>query len=196
MLGYRIVQIEDYEQFVGAETNERIRQKSKPLQGLHVANVNSTYYGGGVSQLLSSLTLLMNDIGIKTGWRAIHGPPDFFSVTKKMHNALQGGKINITERKMKLYEEVIYENSIRNHLDHDIVIIHDPQPLPMINHYRKGGPWIWRCHIDLSSPHPALWNYLVSFIEKYDAKYGRKRKLQAGAECVCRADQQQDYCGK
>ena len=168
MLGYRIVQIEDYEQFVGAETVERIREKSKPLQGLHVVNVNSTYYGGGVSQLLSSLTLLMNDIGIKTGWRAIHGPPDFFSVTKKMHNALQGGKINITERKMKLYEEVIYENSIRNHLDHDIVIIHDPQPLPMINHYRKGGPWIWRCHIDLSSPHPALWNYLASFIEKYD----------------------------
>lgn len=169
MLGYRIVQIEDYEQFVGAETVERIREKSKPLQGLHVVNVNSTYYGGGVSQLLSSLTLLMNDIGIKTGWRAIHGPPDFFSVTKKMHNALQGGKINITERKMKLYEEVIYENSIRNHLDHDIVIIHDPQPLPMINHYRKGGPWIWRCHIDLSSPHQELWNYLVSFIEKYDA---------------------------
>lgn len=168
MLGYRIVQIEDYEQFVGAETIERIREKSKPLQGLHVVNVNSTYYGGGVSQLLSSLTLLMNDIGIKTGWRAIHGPPDFFSVTKKMHNALQGGKINITERKMKLYEEVIYENSIRNHLDHDIVIIHDPQPLPMINHYRKGGPWIWRCHIDLSSPHQELWNYLVSFIEKYD----------------------------
>ncbi len=169
MLGYRIVQIEDYEQFVGAETIERIREKSKPLQGLHVVNVNSTYYGGGVSQLLSSLTLLMNDIGIKTGWRAIHGPPDFFSVTKKMHNALQGGKINITERKMKLYEEVIYENSIRNHLDHDIVIIHDPQPLPMINHYRKGGPWIWRCHIDLSSPHQELWNYLVPFIEKYDA---------------------------
>jgi len=169
MLGYRIVQIEDYEQFVGAETIERIREKSKPLQGLHVVNVNSTYYGGGVSQLLSSLTLLMNGIGIKTGWRAIHGPPDFFSVTKKMHNALQGGKINITERKMKLYEEVIYENSIRNHLDHDIVIIHDPQPLPMINHYRKGGPWIWRCHIDLSSPHQELWNYLVSFIEKYDA---------------------------
>ena len=169
MSAYGIVQIEDYEQFVGVETIERIREKSKPLQGLHVVNVNSTYYGGGVSQLLSSLTLLMNDIGIKTGWRAIHGPPDFFSVTKKMHNALQGGKINITERKMKLYEEVIYENSIRNHLDHDIVIIHDPQPLPMINHYRKGGPWIWRCHIDLSSPHQELWNYLVSFIEKYDA---------------------------
>ncbi len=169
MSAYGIVHIEDYEQFVGAETIARIREKAKPLQGLHVVNVNSTYYGGGVSQLLSSLTLLMNDIGIRTGWRAIHGPPDFFSVTKKMHNALQGGKINMTDRKMKLYEGVVYENSIRNHLDHDIVIIHDPQPLPMITHYRKGGPWIWRCHIDLSSPHQELWNYLVPFIEKYDA---------------------------
>jgi trehalose synthase len=86
-----------------------------------------------------------------------------------MHNALQGGMINLTKLKKQIYEEVIYENSIRNHLDHDVVIIHDPQPLPLINHYRKRGPWIWRCHIDLSSPNKELWNYLVQFIEKYDA---------------------------
>jgi trehalose synthase len=165
----RIVQVEDYEQFVGAETIKRIREKAKLLQDLHVVNVNSTYYGGGVSQLLSSSTLLMNSLGIKTGWRAIHGPPDFFSVTKKIHNALQGGKINLTDRKMQLYEQVVYENAIRNHLDHDVVIIHDPQPLPMINHYRKDCPWIWRCHIDLSRPNRELWNYLFPFIEKYDA---------------------------
>jgi trehalose synthase len=165
----RIVQVEDYEQFVGAETIERIREKSRQLQDLHVVNVNSTYYGGGVSQLLSSSTLLMNSLGIKTGWRAIHGPPDFFSVTKKIHNALQGGKINLTDRKMQLYEQVVYENAIRNHLDHDVVIIHDPQPLPMINHYRKDCPWIWRCHVDLSHPNRELWSYLRPFIEKYDA---------------------------
>jgi len=165
----RIVQVEDYEQFVGAETIERIREKARQLQDLHVVNVNSTYYGGGVSQLLSSSTLLMNSLGIKTGWRAIHGPPDFFSVTKKIHNALQGGEINLTDRKMQLYEQVVYENAVRNHLDHDVVIIHDPQPLPMINHYRKDCPWIWRCHIDLSHPNRELWNYLCPFIEKYDA---------------------------
>ena len=165
----RIVQVEDYEQFVGAETIERIREKARQLQDLHVVNVNSTYYGGGVSQLLSSSTLLMNSLGIKTGWRAIHGPPDFFSVTKKIHNALQGGKINLTDRKMQLYEQVVYENAIRNHLDHDVVIIHDPQPLPMINHYRKDCPWIWRCHVDLSHPNRELWSYLQPFIEKYDA---------------------------
>ena len=165
----RIVQVEDYQKFVGAETIERIREKARLLQDLHVVNVNSTYYGGGVSQLLSSSTLLMNSLGIKTGWRAIHGPPDFFSVTKKIHNALQGGKINLTDRKMQLYEQVVYENAIRTHLDHDVVIIHDPQPLSMINHYRKDCPWIWRCHIDLSRPNRELWNYLLPFIEKYDA---------------------------
>ncbi|MFC1981785.1 glycosyltransferase, partial [Chloroflexota bacterium] len=153
----------------GTETIERIREKVRPLHDLRVANINSTYYGGGVSQLLSSLTLLMHSVGIKTGWRAIHGPPDFFSITKKMHNALQGGDINLTTRKKELYEEVIYENSIRNHLDHDMIIIHDPQPLPLVRHYRKGGPWLWRCHIDLSHPNQELWNYLVPFIEKHDA---------------------------
>jgi trehalose synthase len=167
---HRITQIEDYEPFVGGETIERIRKKAKSLQHLHMVNVNSTYYGGGVAELLSSLTLLMNSVGIKTGWRLIQGAPDFFSITKKMHNALQGGKINLSDRKMHIYEEVIYENAIRNHLDsHNIVIIHDPQPLPMINHYKKNGPWIWRCHVDLSNPNKELWNYLVPFIEMYDA---------------------------
>jgi trehalose synthase len=165
----RITQIDDYKPLVGAEIIERIRAKAKSLQDLHVVNVNSTYYGGGVSQLLSSETLLLNSLGIRTGWRVIQGSPDFFSVTKKIHNALQGYKINLTDRKMQLYEDVIYENSIRNHLDHDVVIVHDPQPLPMINYYRKDCPWIWRCHIDLSSPNKNLWNYLVQFVEKYDA---------------------------
>jgi trehalose synthase len=165
----RITRLKDYEQFVGTETIERIRHKAKQLQDLHVVNVNSTYYGGGVSQLLSSLTLLMNGLGIKTGWRVVHGPPDFFSITKKIHNALQGGKINLSDRKMQIYEQVIYENAVRNHLDHDVVIVHDPQPLPIINHYRKDCPWVWRCHLDLSRPNQELWNYLVQFIEKYDA---------------------------
>jgi len=166
---YKTIPLDDYEEFVGSETIGRIKEKAKVLQGLHVANVNSTYYGGGVAQLLSSLTLLMNDIGIKTEWRVIHGSPDFFRVTKKIHNALQGGEIDLTDMEMELYKQVIYENSIRNHLYHDMVIIHDPQPLPMINHYRKGGPWIWRCHIDLSCPNQRVWRYLVPLIEKYDA---------------------------
>jgi len=166
---YGLIHIEDYEPLVGAEVVGRVKEKARSLQHLHVAHVNSTYYGGGVAELLSSLTLLMNSAGIKTGWRVIQGSPDFFSVTKKMHNALQGGEINLSEMKQDIYESVVYENAIRNHLDHDRVIIHDPQPLPLITHYQKRGPWIWRCHIDLTRPNPKLWNYLAPFVEHYDA---------------------------
>ena len=165
-----IIQIEDYEKLVGAETIDRIKKKAGLLQHLHVVNINSTYYGGGVAELLRSLTLLMNTVGIKTGWRVLQGARDFFSITKKMHNALQGDEINLSDRKKDIYEGVIHENAIRNHLDHhNMVIIHDPQPLPMIRHYKKKGPWIWRCHVDLSNPNKELWNYLRPFIEEYDA---------------------------
>jgi trehalose synthase len=161
--------IEDFEPHIGGRSVERILNKAKKLRDTHVVHVNSTYYGGGVAEMLSSLTLLFNNVGIKTGWRAIQGSPDFFSITKKIHNALQGGSINLTKRKKEIFEDVVRENAIRNHLDHDIVIINDPQPLPMIRHYRKRGPWIWRCHVDLTRPHAKLFKYLKDFIEEYDA---------------------------
>ena len=161
--------LEEYEKYIGPKAIERIFRKAKPLHGRHMVCINSTFYGGGVAQLLSSLVLLFNNVGIETGWRIIQGSPDFFSITKKMHNALQGADINLSKTKKDIYEQVIAENAIRNHLKHDVVIIHDPQPLPMIEHYRKRGPWIWRCHIDLTEPNKKLWNYLKSFIEKYDA---------------------------
>lgn len=166
---YGLVQIGDYKPLVGAEAVERIVHKARSLKDLRVVNINSTYYGGGVSQLLSSLTILMNSLGIETGWRTIHGSPDFFTVTKKMHNALQSGDIRWTARKRAIYERCVYENSVLNHLTHDFVIVHDPQPLPMIGYYRKNGPWVWRCHIDLGQPNADLWSYLRKYIERYDA---------------------------
>ena len=161
--------VEDYAPLVGPETIERILQKAAKLRDLHVVNINSTYYGGGVAEILSSLTLLMNAAGIRTGWRVLQGRPDFFSITKKMHNALQGAEINLSELKRSIYEEVVFENAARMHIDHDVVIVHDPQPLPLIGHFRKKAPWIWRCHVDLSQPHAQLWGYLAEFIERYDA---------------------------
>ena len=166
---YKLASIEDYEALIGAEAVERIGRKVQRVRDLHVVNVNSTYYGGGVAEILSSLTLLMNAAGIKTGWRVIQGRPEFFSITKKIHNALQGGSINLSELKRNIYEEVVFENAVRLHLDHDLVIVHDPQPLPLIRFLRKRAPWVWRCHVDLSAPNADLWAYLASFIEGYDA---------------------------
>ncbi len=178
----RLVTLDDYRSLIGDEVVERIIDKAKPLQSMHITNINSTYYGGGVSVILSSMTTLMNCLGIETGWRIIQGSPDFFGVTKKMHNALQGDDLNLSDRKKEIYENVVYQNAIRNHLSHDAVIVHDPQPLFMINHYRKRGPWIWRCHVDLSKPNKELWDYLKPHIEKYDAVVvsndGYKQKLK------------------
>jgi trehalose synthase len=166
---FKLTSVEDYEPLIGSETVERLLKKVEALRDIHVVNVNSTYYGGGVAELLSSLTLLMNASGIKTGWRVIEGRPDFFSVTKKMHNALQGGDINLTDLKVQIYEEVVFENAARLHLDHDVVIVHDPQPLPLIQHFRKKAPWVWRCHVDLSQPHADVWDYIAPLVEQYDA---------------------------
>ena len=161
--------VEDYTPFIGEQNIERILMKASRLRDLHVAHVSSTYYGGGVAEILSSLTLLMNGAGVRTGWRVIQGRPDFFTITKKMHNALQGDDINLTELKLRIYEEVAFENAVRNHLDHDLVVVHDPQPLPLIQHYRKKAPWVWRCHVDLSRRNAELWSYLTPLIERYDA---------------------------
>jgi trehalose synthase len=169
MSRYRITQIEDYEPLIGREIVERIREKARQLKGLRVANFNSTYYGGGVAETLSSLTLLWNCLGLNTEWRVIQGTADFFSITKKMHNALQGAEIDLSSIKKDIFEQVIYENSLRNFLDHDFVIVHDPQPLPLIEHYEKKCPWIWRCHLDLSRPDARTWKYLRRWIDSYDA---------------------------
>jgi trehalose synthase len=169
MATHRITRIEDFEALIGAEAVERIRTKAAALKDLRVVNFNSTYYGGGVAEMLSSLTLLMNSLDIRAEWRVIQGTADFFSITKKMHNALQGAAIDLSKIKMQIYEAVIYENAVRNQIAHDFVIIHDPQPLPLIEHYTKKCPWIWRCHIDLSRPHTALWRYLRHWIDRYDA---------------------------
>jgi trehalose synthase len=169
MSRYRITRIEDYEPLVGRVTVERIRRKAAKLKGLRVANFNSTYYGGGVAEMISSLTLLMNSLGLRSEWRVIQGTPDFFSITKKMHNALQGAEIDLSQIKKEIFEQVIYENSVRNFLDHDFVIVHDPQPLPLIEHYDKDCRWLWRCHLDLSRPETETWQYLQRWIDRYDA---------------------------
>lgn len=168
-LGLRLPRVEDYEPFIGGAAVERILAKAKRISDLKIVHVNSTYYGGGVAELLSALTLLMNTAGVQTDWRVIQGRPDFFSITKKVHNALQGGRINLSHLKIDIYREVLLENAARVPLNHDIVVIHDPQPLGLIALYRKTGAWIWRCHLDMTNPQPDLWEFMSNHINRYDA---------------------------
>ncbi|HOE14819.1 MAG TPA: glycosyltransferase [Candidatus Saccharicenans sp.] len=160
--------IDDYRQLVGDEIVHTIFNKARKVANKHIVHINSTYQGGGVAEMLASLVSLMNDVGIFTGWRILHGSPDFFTITKKFHNALQGDPINMTNMKREIYTDQNEYFSRFTHLNHDLIIVHDPQPLPLIKFYRKRQPWIWRCHVDLSNPNPELWDFLKSFIIRYD----------------------------
>jgi len=160
--------LEDYRRIVGDKVIGKIARKARDLYGKHILHINSTYQGGGVAEILNNLVPLMNDVGIDTGWRTLHGFPDFFEVTKKFHNALQGESIHFTERKKRLYYQANGDFATYTHIDHDCVIIHDPQPLPLIKFYKKRQPWIWRCHVDLSNPNERLWEFLTTFMLRYD----------------------------
>ncbi len=160
--------LEDYRNIVGDEVIYEIYHLSRGLCGKSVVHINSTYYGGGVAEILSALVPLMNDVGLSAGWRILRGTPDFFNITKKFHNALQGDSINLTEIKKQLYIQANEDFSTYSHINHDCIIIHDPQPLPLINFYKKRQPWVWRIHIDLSHPNAELWEYLKKFILKFD----------------------------
>ncbi|MBN2011216.1 glycosyltransferase [candidate division KSB1 bacterium] len=160
--------LNDYRDIVGDKVISDIIKAARPLYGKRVIHINSTFYGGGVAEMLTSLVPLMNDVGLDAGWRIIRGAPEFFSITKKFHNALQGDEIHLTDIKKRLYKEINEDFAYYTHINHDAVVIHDPQPLPLINFYKKRQPWIWRGHIDLSHPNPELWKFLTNFILKYD----------------------------
>lgn len=160
--------LSDYRDIVDEAKISQIYRKGNKISNKHILHINSTYYGGGVAEILRNMMPLFDDIGIDVGWRSLVGSPDFFRVTKKFHNALQGGQINLTDMKKKVYEQTNLEFSKFTHVTHDLVIVHDPQPLPLSEFYRRKQPWIWRCHIDLSEPNEALWDYLRGFILPYN----------------------------
>jgi trehalose synthase len=163
--------LEQYEPLIGAATVERIAAKADLVRTMRVAHISSTFYGGGVTELLTPLTLMMNVTGIETDWHLIQGTPGFFGCTKKLHNTLQGESVAFSDPERTIYEQVVFENAMRLHLDDcDAIIVHDPQPLPLITHFPdREMPWLWQCHIDLSSPYAQTWTYLRHFVEQYNA---------------------------
>ncbi|MEA2035292.1 MAG: glycosyltransferase [Euryarchaeota archaeon] len=173
--------LEDYRGIVSDNIIYDIHKKARELYGKHIVHINSTYQGGGVAEMISSVVPLMNDIGISTGWRILHGNSDFFTITKKFHNAMQGESIHFTQMKKDLYQKASEDFHIYNRLDHDCVIIHDPQPLPLIKYYTKHQPWVWRCHVDLSNPNPDVWEFIKKFLLKYDQMVvSNKKYLREG----------------
>jgi trehalose synthase len=163
-----MITLEDYRAVVGDEAMAAIHRRARRLAGMHLLEINSTYTGGGVAEMLSSLIRLLNCVGVDTDWAVLLGSPDFFEITKRFHNALQGDNINLTAIKKRIYLETNEDFHTYSHIRHDAIIVHDVQPLPIIKYARKKEPWIWRCHVDLTEPNRGLWEYLKQYILQYD----------------------------
>jgi len=131
-------------------------------------HINSTRAGGGVAEILQRMMPILTEFGIEARWEVIEGDSRFFDITKKIHNALQGNPEQITKRMWEHHFEINRRNAEKLNLEADAVLIHDPQPAPLVE-FRKKGLWIWRCHIDVSNPQKEVSDYLCRYCEKYDA---------------------------
>ncbi|VAV83297.1 Alpha,alpha-trehalose synthase [hydrothermal vent metagenome] len=160
--------LDDYKGISEAGELRAIEYMAEKLRGRSFLHVNSTATGGGVAELMQRIIPLIRELGIDAKWKVIKGNKQFFEVTKRIHNSLQGQAGPLTDKMWETYEKVNKKNGEKINLDADCVFIHDPQPAMLIDQ-KKRGIWVWRCHIDISTPDKVMWYLLKDQVKKYDA---------------------------
>ena len=167
-----IKDINKYRTLVGNELIDEIIEISKDLQGLRICYINATPFGGGVAELLFSFIPIIRSLGIEVDWSVIRGDRKFFTITKSLHNALQGAKYPLLNQQTRqIYLDNNQFNAREMDTSYDVYVINDPQPAAL-RHFRDGidnAKWIWRCHIDSSEPDEETWQFLKPYVEEYDA---------------------------
>lgn len=160
----------DYTHIVGRELVEEIRELAAPLAGRRVVHLSATAFGGGVSEILYTLIPLMRDVGLEVEWQVIYGQDEFFNATKLMHNALQGHPQDLSEEQWDTWRRYNEMNARELNDGWDVCIVHDPQPAALHSLVpEKARSWVWRCHIDVSTPNPATLEHLLPYIVTYPA---------------------------
>ncbi|HDP70346.1 MAG TPA: glycosyltransferase [Actinobacteria bacterium] len=162
--------INEYAPIIGKGPVEELKILAEKLSGKIIKIINSTQMGGGVAEILNRMVPLLNELGVLTKWEVISGNADFFVITKKIHNALHGTPVTITDDEIDLFLQNNKINAETMDLSGDIVFIHDPQPLALVEKKKEiGNKWTWRCHIDTHAPDWKLWGFLRKYVEMYDA---------------------------
>jgi trehalose synthase len=159
----------DYATIAARGLMDEIRRLAEPLAGRRVLHVSATSFGGGVAEINYALVPLMKDAGLDVEWRIIGGGDEFFAVTKAIHNAMQGGPDGLTKTQEEIFRRYNALNAEELDDDYDFIIVHDPQPSGMIEHFPDSSArWIWRCHIDLSEPNRDVLAFLLPWLARYD----------------------------
>ncbi len=154
----------DYQTFKHAPVKKGL-ELSKQLKGLNVVHVNTAFNSGGVAEILKSQVPMENSLGINSSWLVLKGNSDFFGITKKIHNLLQGKAGSLTKQEQQLYLSYNKEAAaelvqfLATKTQPLVVILHDPQPLPMVE-FLHNYPVISRIHIDLSRANKSIVTFL------------------------------------
>ncbi len=165
-----MAQVKDYSEIVGNSVIDELFTIGDKARSLTIQHVNSTAVGGGVAEILTRLVPMLNELGVQSRWDVIKGGEKFFAITKKMHNALHGVSESFSDDDWNHFLEVDRENARSMNLDGNVLFIHDPQPIGLVEQREHlNNKWVWRCHIDFSEPQQNVWLFLKDFIEKFDA---------------------------
>ena len=161
--------VADYAEIIGEKRLAELQTLAAAAAGRSMVHINATAYGGGVAEILQNLVPLLRDAGVDARWAVLDAPPAFFDITKKIHNALQGMALDLSDAEQKLFLEVARENAAGLPRV-DVVLAHDPQAVAL-RHYAadpKAAGWAWRCHIDLTTAHQPVWSFIRPFVEEHD----------------------------
>ena len=162
----------DYRSLIGATMADEIKTLAEPLRGRRMLHLSATAFGGGVAEIQYTLLPLLNDVGIDAEWRVIEGRDEFFDVTKTIHNGLQGDPRGLTEEQREVFVRYnqLNADALEDADEWDMIVVHDPQPAMIRDMVQSSRPkWVWRCHIDLSSPNPEVLGFLAPALGNYDA---------------------------
>lgn len=163
-------QLQDYEDVVAPGVIEELRALAAKVSGRKLQHINSTPVGGGVAELLTRMVPLFRELGVETSWDVIKGNEAFFNVTKAFHNGLHGKLEDIREEMFEIFRENTAMNLREVNFTGDVIFLHDPQPAGLIAKKAEiGRHWVWRCHIDVSTPQREIWEFLRPYVEQYDA---------------------------
>jgi trehalose synthase len=173
----------DYATIATRGLMDEIRRLAAPLEGKRVIHLSATAFGGGVAEINYTLVPLMCSAGLDAEWRIIRGADDFYNVTKTIHNALQGNPSGLDENQREIFCRYQELNARDFEDEYDFVIVHDPQPVGLIDHFQDSDAyWIWRGHIDFSTPNRDVLDFLLPSIRRYDAAIFHMREYVPRAE--------------
>ena len=163
--------LKDYEGLIAQDLLDRIDMLGRKLKGRRIIHLNATPEGGGVAEILKTLVPLMTDAGLHANWHVPQGDEYFFTITKAIHNFLQGKSGGLSREQFNYYlhrnEEAAKQVDAFLTPD-DLLIVHDPQYLPILAYLKTRCSTIWVCHIDTSTLNEELRHLLLPYIQLYD----------------------------